>query len=196
MPFPRTGAGATRCGASLKPLPIPVRSWSCSVFTGAASSPDLSAWRASRLPCLPTTASNSAARWMRPRRKRPPVSCRSVMRLHCRYFPSRIPPALWWVPDSEVQGAVRRMSSLFLAGSKLRVPMVAIFLRKAYGLGAMAMTGGSFVAPVYAAAWPTGEVGGMGLEGAVRLGFKKELEAQQDPAAARATVPTTGRANV
>ena len=83
-------------------------------------------------------------------------------------------------PDSEVQGAVRRMSSLFLAGAKLRVPMVAIFLRKAYGLGAMAMTGGSFVAPVYAAAWPTGEVGGMGLEGAVRLGFKKELEALDD----------------
>ncbi len=84
-------------------------------------------------------------------------------------------------PDSEAQGAVRRMSSLFLAGAKLRVPMVAIFLRKAYGLGAMAMTGGSFVAPVYCAAWPTGEVGAMGLEGAVRLGFKKELEAQQDP---------------
>tara|TARA_R110002072_G_scaffold297433_1_gene470241 strand:+ start:7569 stop:9098 length:1530 start_codon:yes stop_codon:yes gene_type:complete len=83
-------------------------------------------------------------------------------------------------PDSELQGAVRRMSSLFLAGSKLRVPMVAIFLRKAYGLGAMAMTGGSFVAPVFAAAWPTGEFGGMGLEGAVRLGFKRELEAEQD----------------
>ena len=83
-------------------------------------------------------------------------------------------------PDSEAQGAVRRMSSLFLAGSKLRVPLVVIFLRKVYGLGAMAMTGGSFVAPVYAAAWPTGEFGGMGLEGAVRLGFKKELEAQPD----------------
>lgn len=84
-------------------------------------------------------------------------------------------------PDSEQQAAVRRMSSLFLVGSKLRVPVVAIFLRKAYGLGAMAMTGGSFVAPVYAAAWPTGEFGGMGLEGAVRLGFRKELEAQEDP---------------
>ncbi|MCB1703822.1 MAG: biotin carboxylase [Halioglobus sp.] len=83
-------------------------------------------------------------------------------------------------PDSEAQGAVRRMSSLFLAGSRLRVPVVAIFLRKAYGLGAMAMTGGTFVAPVYAAAWPTGEFGGMGLEGAVQLGFKKELEAVQD----------------
>jgi acetyl-CoA carboxylase carboxyltransferase component len=85
-------------------------------------------------------------------------------------------------PDSEKQGAVRRMSSLFLSGSKLSVPLIAIFLRKAYGLGAMAMTGGSFVAPVYAAAWPTGEFGGMGLEGAVRLGFKKELAAQEDPA--------------
>jgi acetyl-CoA carboxylase carboxyltransferase component len=89
-------------------------------------------------------------------------------------------------PDSEAQGAVRRMSTLFLAGSKLRVPVVAIFLRKAYGLGAMAMAGGSFVAPVYAAAWPTGEVGGMGLEGAVRLGFKKELEAQPDAQAREA----------
>lgn len=86
-------------------------------------------------------------------------------------------------PDSESQGAVRRMSSLFLAGARLRVPIVTIFLRKAYGLGAMAMTGGTFVAPVYAAAWPTGEFGGMGLEGAVRLGFKKELEALEDPVA-------------
>jgi acetyl-CoA carboxylase carboxyltransferase component len=73
------------------------------------------------------------------------------------------------------------MSSLFLAGASLSVPVVAIFLRKGYGLGAMAMTGGSFLNPVYAASWPTGEFGGMGLEGAVRLGFKKELDAQEDP---------------
>ena len=85
-------------------------------------------------------------------------------------------------PDSERQGAVRRMSSLFLAGADMSVPVVAIFLRKGYGLGAMAMTGGSFARPVYAAAWPTGEFGGMGLEGAVRLGFSKELDAVQDPA--------------
>ena len=85
-------------------------------------------------------------------------------------------------PASEEQGAVRRMSSLFLAGAALRVPVVAIFLRKGYGLGAMAMVGGSFSDPVYAASWPTGEFGGMGLEGAVRLGFRKELEAETDPA--------------
>ena len=83
-------------------------------------------------------------------------------------------------PDSEKQAAVRRMSSLFVAGASITVPLVAIFLRKGYGLGAMAMTGGSFAAPVYAAAWPTGEFGGMGLEGAVRLGFKKELEAEPE----------------
>jgi len=83
-------------------------------------------------------------------------------------------------PDSERDAAVRRMSGLFLAGAALTVPMVAIILRKGYGLGAMAMTGGSFANPVYTAAWPGGEFGGMGLEGAVRLGFKKELEAQVD----------------
>ena len=85
-------------------------------------------------------------------------------------------------PDSEKQGAVRHMSDLFVAGAQLEVPLVAIFLRKAYGLGAMAMAGGSFAEPVYAAAWPTGEFGGMGLEGAVRLGYRKELEAEKDPA--------------
>ena len=85
-------------------------------------------------------------------------------------------------PDSERQGAVRSMSSLFLAGAGLSVPLVAIFLRKGYGLGAMAMAGGSFVRPVYSASWPTGEFGGMGLEGAVRLGYRKELEAVEEPA--------------
>ncbi len=84
-------------------------------------------------------------------------------------------------PASEQEAAVRRMSSLFLAGASLTVPVVAIFLRKGYGLGAMAMTGGSFRAPVYAASWPTGEFGGMGLEGAVKLGYRKELEAIADP---------------
>jgi len=85
-------------------------------------------------------------------------------------------------PDSEEQAAVRRMSNLFIAGAGLSVPVVAIFLRKGYGLGAMAMVGGSFREPVYTASWPTGEFGGMGLEGAVRLGYRKELEAVEDPA--------------
>lgn len=83
-------------------------------------------------------------------------------------------------PESEVQGAPRRMGGLFKAGARLRVPLVTIILRKAYGLGAMAMAGGSFKIPVFTAAWPSGETGPMGLEGAVRLGFKKELAAEAD----------------
>ena len=84
-------------------------------------------------------------------------------------------------PASEEQAAVRHMSDLFVAGAQLAVPLVAVILRKAYGLGAMAMAGGSFAEALYAAAWPTGEFGGMGLEGAVRLGYRKELEAETDP---------------
>jgi acetyl-CoA carboxylase carboxyltransferase component len=80
-------------------------------------------------------------------------------------------------PDSEDQAAVRRLSRLFVTGASLQIPLTCIFLRKAYGLGAMAMAGGSFARPVYSASWPQGEFGGMGLEGAVQLGFKKELAA-------------------
>lgn len=85
-------------------------------------------------------------------------------------------------PASEEQAAVHHMSDLFAAGASLQVPMVTLFIRKAYGLGAMAMAGGSFINPVYSASWPSGEFGAMGLEGAVRLGFRKELEAETDPA--------------
>ncbi len=80
-------------------------------------------------------------------------------------------------PASEAESAVHRMSALFERAASLRVPIFAVFLRKAYGLGAMALVGGSFAVPELALSWPTGEFGGMGLEGAVRLGFRKELDA-------------------
>jgi len=79
-------------------------------------------------------------------------------------------------PASEELGAVRRMASLFKQGANIKVPLVAVFLRKGYGLGAQALVGGSLHNPVYTVAWPTGEFGGMGIEGAVKLGYKKELE--------------------
>lgn len=80
-------------------------------------------------------------------------------------------------PDAEKQVAVRRFGRMFVVGVRLTVPIGMIILRKGYGLGAMAMAGGSFHAPHFTIAWPTGEIGGMGLEGAVRLGFSKELAA-------------------
>ena len=84
-------------------------------------------------------------------------------------------------PASEELGAVRRMASLFKQGANIKVPLVAVFLRKGYGLGAQALVGGSLHNPVYTAAWPTGEFGGMGIEGAVKLGYKKELESIENP---------------
>lgn len=89
-------------------------------------------------------------------------------------------------PDAERTATVRRFGAMFVAGAQLSTPLVAVVLRKGYGLGAMAMTGGDLHAATLTVAWPTGELGGMGLEGAVRLGFRKELDALADPAARRA----------
>ncbi len=83
--------------------------------------------------------------------------------------------------DSEKTGNVKHASRLFVTGAKLTVPLFGIVVRRAYGLGAMAMVGGSMRVPNLLLAWPTGEFGAMGLEGAVKLGFRKELEAIQDP---------------
>jgi acetyl-CoA carboxylase carboxyltransferase component len=80
-------------------------------------------------------------------------------------------------PETEATAQVRHVSRLFVAAAHLRVPLLAVVLRKGYGLGAMAMTGGGFHETLGTVAWPTGEFGGMGLEGAVRLGYRKELEA-------------------
>ena len=66
---------------------------------------------------------------------------------------------------------------MFVAAAHLRVPYFAVVLRKGYGLGAMAMASGGFHEPVFTVAWPSGEFGAMGLEGAVRLGYRKELQA-------------------
>ena len=80
-------------------------------------------------------------------------------------------------PEIETKAQVRHTSRMFMIASHLRVPYFSVVLRKGYGLGAQAMTAGGFDAPVFNIAWPTGEFGAMGLEGAVRLGFRKELEA-------------------
>ena len=80
-------------------------------------------------------------------------------------------------PEIETRAQVRHVSRMFVVAAHLRVPFFAVVLRKGYGLGAMAMTGGGFHSTVATAAWPSGEFGAMGLEGAVRLGFRKELAA-------------------
>jgi acetyl-CoA carboxylase carboxyltransferase component len=83
-------------------------------------------------------------------------------------------------PEIESRGQVRHVSRMFVVGAQLRVPVVAIVLRKAYGLGAMAMAAGGMHAPLATVAWPSGEFGAMGLEGAVELGYRKELAAARE----------------
>ena len=84
-------------------------------------------------------------------------------------------------PDAEHSAQVRHFARLFVTGASVTVPWLTVVLRKGYGLGAQAMAGGSFHAKDLIVSWPTGEFGGMGLEGAVRLGFRKELEAAGSP---------------
>ncbi|HEV7770507.1 MAG TPA: carboxyl transferase domain-containing protein [Solirubrobacterales bacterium] len=85
-------------------------------------------------------------------------------------------------PDAEATGLVRHASRLLLAGAALRVPLIAVVLRRGYGLGAQAMSGGSLHEPLLTVAWPTAHLGPMGLEGAVKLALRKELEAIDDEA--------------
>jgi acetyl-CoA carboxylase carboxyltransferase component len=95
-------------------------------------------------------------------------------------------PGIMVGPEAEKTALVRHASRMFVTGANLTVPFFTIILRKGYGLGAQAMAGGGFKAPFFTVAWPTGEFGGMGLEGAVKLGYRKELAAIEDPAARKA----------
>src|SRR5699024_9663987 len=90
--------------------------------------------------------------------------------------------------EAEKTGLVRHTSRMFVTAASLQIPVLTIVLRKGYGLGAMAMTAGSFHAPFFNVAWPTGEFGGMGLEGAVRLGYRNEIANAGDEAAQRALI--------
>ncbi len=89
-------------------------------------------------------------------------------------------PGIMVGPEAEESALVRHVSRLFVTGANVSVPYATIVLRKAYGLGAQAMAGGSFKAPLFTVSWPTGEFGGMNLEGAVKLGYRRELDAIDD----------------
>jgi len=84
-------------------------------------------------------------------------------------------------PEAEKTALVRHVSRMFVTAASMTVPYFTVVLRKGYGLGAQAMAGGGFHAQKFTISWPTGEFGGMGFEGAVRLGYRKEMEAIADP---------------
>ncbi len=85
-------------------------------------------------------------------------------------------------PEAERTATVRHFARMFLTGANLSVATGTVVLRKGYGLGAQAMAAGGFKAPLFTIGWPTSEFGAMGLEGAVTLGLRRELEAIADPA--------------
>ena len=93
-------------------------------------------------------------------------------------------------PEAERTALVRHVSRMFVTAGSISVPFLSVIVRKGYGLGAQAMTGGSFHAPFFTVAWPSGEFGAMGLEGAVRLGYRKELAAISDPQERQAAFET------
>ncbi|MEM9621184.1 MAG: carboxyl transferase domain-containing protein [Pseudomonadota bacterium] len=90
-------------------------------------------------------------------------------------------PGIMVGPEVEKTAVVRHAARMFVTSANIDVPLMTIVTRKGYGLGAQAMAGGSFKAPLFTVTWPTGEFGGMGLEGAVKLGYRKELQAIEDP---------------
>ena len=94
-------------------------------------------------------------------------------------------PGIMVGPEIEKTGLVRHAARMFLTGSNVSVPFFTVILRKAYGLGAVAMAGGNFRAPYFTVAWPTGEFAPMGIEGQVKLGYRAELAAIADPEARR-----------
>ncbi len=95
-------------------------------------------------------------------------------------------PGIMVGPEVEKTGLVRHASRMFVVGASITVPFMTVVIRKSYGLGAQAMAGGSHKSPIFTTSWPTGEFGGMGLEGAVKLGQRRELEAIEDPLARKA----------
>ncbi len=89
-------------------------------------------------------------------------------------------PGIMVGPEAERSGTVKHASKMFRTSAKISVPIMGVVVRRAYGLGAMAMVGGGMHVPEFMVSWPTGEFGAMGLEGAVKLGYRKELEAVTD----------------
>ena len=96
-------------------------------------------------------------------------------------------------PNAERTAQVRHCNRMFVTGANITVPFATVVLRKSYGLGTLAMAAGSFTADTFVVSWPTGEFGGMGLEGAVRLGYRRDLEASRIPRRVRRATRSCSR---
>ena len=165
----------------------PARRSSCAPASAPASSPRSRASKAARSASSPATRRISAARSTPTPPTRPPASCSCATRTACRSSRSIDTPGFMVGPEIESRGQVRHVSRMFVVAAQLRVPVVAVVLRKAYGLGAMAMAAGGLHAPLATAAWPSGEFGGDGPGGRGRAGLSQgaRRRARRAPSARR-----------
>ncbi len=150
---PAYGAAVLTFLARIEGRPVAVLASNCAVKGGA----------------IDAEAANKAADWMR--------RCEALALPLVSLIDT---PGFMVGPEAEARGQVRASGALFRAAAQMTMPVVSIVLRRAYGLGAMALAGGSLHVPLASLAWPSGEFGAMGLEGAVRLGYRKELQAQAE----------------
>ena len=178
---PSGGGRSTTCARCSTRCSTRVPCSSCAAASARASSPRSPASTAARSGWWPTTRPTSAARSTPTGRTRPRASWRSCDAFELPLLFLCDTPGFMVGPAAEKTATVRHFARMFLLGANLTVPTGTIVLRKGYGLGAQAMAAGGFKAPLFTVGWPTSEFGGMGLEGAVRLGMKRELEAIADP---------------
>lgn len=141
--------------------------------TATWTEPDQSTLRCPSGTAGPTTSHRSARPSRTRRRTRRHASCSCVTRSGCLSSHSSTARATWPRPAAEAESQARRASRMLVAGAAIRVPLIAVVLRRGYGLGAQAMAGGSLHEPVLTVAWPGAHLGPMGFEGAVRLGLRK-----------------------
>ena len=182
-PCPRTASGSTTCARSSTPSPTRARCWSCARSSASASSPPSPASRARPIGiiannphhlagAIDSDGSDKGARFMH----------------LCDAFDIPVLnlidcPGIMVGPQHERTALVRHCARLFNVGANMTAPLFTVVVRKAYGLGAQAMCGAGTLVGFFAVAWPTAEFAGMNIEGAVKLGYRKELMAIEDPEA-------------
>jgi acetyl-CoA carboxylase carboxyltransferase component len=84
----------------------------------------------------------------------------------------------------EYGGIIRHGAKVLYAYAEATVPKITVILRKAYGGAYLAMCSRSLGADL-ALAWPSAEIAVMGPEPAANIIYRRELEAAENPAAAR-----------
>jgi methylmalonyl-CoA decarboxylase subunit alpha len=84
----------------------------------------------------------------------------------------------------EHKGIIRHGAKMLFAWREATVPKITCIIRKAYG-GAFAAMSNKEMGSDLVLAWPTTEIAIMGAEGAVRILYRKEIEAAEDKQRAR-----------